>query len=73
MWEDFRHGLLFGSQEFVDRIKKKRVLREKNSEKLFLEAASFLGVDLRDLGMAMKRSAAYSGWDFPLGIYGYPR
>lgn len=64
LWEDFRHGLFFGSQEFVERIKtkylpdrgisdvevpqKKRVLREENIARLLERAAPVLGEESKD-------------------------
>ncbi|MDR4503822.1 MAG: transposase [Candidatus Scalindua sp.] len=62
IWEDFRHGLFFGSQEFIDRIKsqylsenpdveipqKRQVLRDNNPEKILKIAAKVLKCDTGD-------------------------
>ena len=59
IWEDFRHGLFFGSQKFIDRIKskylsenpdveipqKRQVLRDTNPENIVKKAAKILNCD----------------------------
>ncbi|CAG0970180.1 hypothetical protein ANRL3_01447 [Anaerolineae bacterium] len=62
IWDDFHHGLFFGSQEFIDRIKskylsempdvelpqKRQVLRETNPETVLNKAAKVLKCDVND-------------------------
>ncbi len=59
IWEDFQHGLFWGSQEFIDRIKskylsenpdveipqKRQVLRDTKPEKVLKIAAKVLKCD----------------------------
>ena len=63
IWEDFRHGLFFGTQTFVDRIKSKylskspnvevpqirQVLRGDNIKAILTKASSALKCDISDL------------------------
>ena len=62
IWEDFRHGLFLGSQEFVDRIKskyvsenpdaeipqKRQVLRDTNPKAILEKAARVLQCNTND-------------------------
>ncbi len=72
IWEDFRHGLFFGSQKFVNRIKskylsenpdveipqKRRVLRVANPDAILRKAAKVLKCDTKDLVQTSRISDA---------------
>ncbi len=63
IWENFRHGIILGSQEFIDRIKskylsekpdievpqKRQVLRENTAEAILSKGASKLKCDMNDI------------------------
>ena len=62
IWEDFRHGLFLGSQQFIDRIKsrylsekpdveipqKRHVLRDTNPKTILKKAAKVLKCNTND-------------------------
>jgi REP element-mobilizing transposase RayT len=68
LWEDFRHGFILGSQNFVEAIKKRylpavphkempqqrKVARGLDPERLLEKAASFLGADLKRMKNSRK-------------------
>ena len=73
IWEDFKHGLFFGTQEFIDETREKYlpeklhnekpqqkdVKRSKNIEEQLVKAANAIGIDLEKI----KRSKRLTGED----------
>ncbi|MCP3872776.1 MAG: hypothetical protein GY699_06420, partial [Desulfobacteraceae bacterium] len=63
IWEDVKHGLVYGSQDFLDQLKEKflndhkdaelpqhnRLLQSSNPEKLAAQAARAFGLDLSSI------------------------
>ncbi|MCP4265692.1 MAG: hypothetical protein GY777_08975 [Candidatus Brocadiaceae bacterium] len=72
IWEDFRHGIVLGSQKFIDRIKskylsektdveipqKRSLLRNANPETILRKAANVLKCDTNDFVQSSRISYA---------------